>query len=145
MQDREPNKEAKKPLKKRLDLKRRELRSLENRISEQELLLGHRRSGDASTVPPNQVDPDVIVESEMVETAEQGDALSDSASQESAVCLPEGEREQPMETNPPASPVSPNEDDLLTGAAAAGVEVGLASLWVTSSPEGQGGNEEASG
>ena len=53
-----------------------------------------------------------------------------------------------MDTNPPASPVTPNEDDLLTGATTAtaiGVEEDLASLWVTSSPEGQGDNDEASG
>ena len=52
-----------------------------------------------------------------------------------------------METNPLVSPVSPNEDDLLTGATAttAGVETELASLWVTSSPEGEGGHHEASG
>ena len=50
-----------------------------------------------------------------------------------------------METNPPASPVSPNEDDLLTCAtAAAGVEMELASLQVTSSPEGEEGHQEAS-
>ena len=50
-----------------------------------------------------------------------------------------------METNPLDSPVSPNEDDLLTGAiATAGVEAGLASLQVTSSPEGEGGHQEAS-
>ena len=49
-----------------------------------------------------------------------------------------------MDTNPPASPVSPNEDDLLTGAAATGVEAELASLQVTSLLEGQGGNKEAS-
>ena len=49
-----------------------------------------------------------------------------------------------METNPLASPVSPNEDDLLTGATTAGMEVELASLQVTSLPEGQGDNKEAS-
>ena len=49
-----------------------------------------------------------------------------------------------METNPPASPMSPNKDDLLTGAATAGVEAELASLRVTSSPEGQGDDKEAS-
>ena len=60
---------------------------------------------------------------------------------------PEGEQDQPMDTNPPGSPVTPNEDDLLTGAtgAAAGVETELASLRVTSSPEGEGDPHEASG
>ena len=53
-----------------------------------------------------------------------------------------------MDTNPPASPVTLNKDDLLTGAAtttAVGVEEDLASLQVTSLPEGQGDNDEASG
>ena len=80
----------------------------------------------------------------MVEIVEEDSTWSESATQEPATGPPEGEREQPMETNPPASPVSPNEDDLLTGATAAGVEVELASLWVTSSPEGQGDDKEAS-
>ena len=57
---------------------------------------------------------------------------------------PEGEPDQAMDTRPPVSPVSPNEDDLLSGTAAVGVEAGLASLRVTSSPEGQGGNGDAS-
>ena len=39
-QDQELNKEAKKPLKKRLNLRRRELRAVEDHLSEQELLLG---------------------------------------------------------------------------------------------------------
>ena len=52
-----------------------------------------------------------------------------------------------MEVHPLASPVSPTEDDLLTGAAAAavtatGVETELASLQVTSSPEGEGDCKE---
>ena len=39
-QDQELNKEAKKPLKKRLDLRRRELQAVEDCLSQQELLLG---------------------------------------------------------------------------------------------------------
>ena len=51
-----------------------------------------------------------------------------------------------MDTNPQDSPVSPNEDDLLTGATAtADVEMELASLRVTFSPEGEEGHQEASG
>ena len=48
-----------------------------------------------------------------------------------------------METEPPSSPMSQIEDDLLSGTAAAGVEAELASLQVTSSLEGQGDNGEA--
>ena len=88
--------------------------------------------------------PDIIVESETVEIVEGGDAQSEGTTRGPTAGLPEGEQEQPMETNPPASPVSPNEDDLLTGAAATGVEMELASLWVTSSLEGEEGHQEAS-
>ena len=91
-----------------------------------------------------ETDPNIIVESKMVENVGEGVAPSRSATQEPTAGPPEGEPEQAMDTKPPASPVSPNEDGLLSGTAAAGVEVGLASLRVTSSPEGQGDNEEAS-
>ena len=50
-----------------------------------------------------------------------------------------------METNPLDSPVSPNEDDLLTRTTAAGVEMELAYLKVTYSPEGEEGHQGASG
>ena len=86
------------------------------------------------------------MESEMVEIVGEGDAQPERASCGSTVTPPEGEEEQPMETAPPVSPVSPNEDDLLTGGAtaAAGVETELASLRVTSSPEGGEDEQEAS-
>ena len=44
---------------------------------------------------------------------------------------PVRETEQDMETEGPGSPVTPNEDDLLTGAGAADVETGIASLTST--------------
>ena len=95
-------------------------------------------------VSPSRPDPDIIVESMTVENVGEGVAPSWSNSQEPAAGLPVGELEQAMETEPLVSPVSPNEDDLLSGAAVVGMEVGLASLQVTSSLEGQGDNEEAS-
>ena len=52
---------------------------------------------------------------------------------------PERETEQDMETEGPGSPVTPNEDDLLTGAGAADVETGIASLHVDS-PDRPGGD-----
>ena len=72
------------------------------------------------------------------------DGVTRSTTQEPAAGPPEREPEQAMETGPPASPVSPNEDDLLSGSATTGVEAELASLRVTSSPKGPGDNEEAS-
>ena len=94
--------------------------------------------------PPHRADLDVIMESKTVKDVEEGNTPSEGTTQESTVRPPEGEQ-QPMETNPPSSPMSPNEDDLLTGATTAGVETELASLQVTSSPEGEEGNQEASG
>ena len=55
---------------------------------------------------------------------------------------PERETEQDMETEGPGSPVTPNEDDLLTGASAADVEMGIASLHVDS-PDRPGGDGDA--
>ena len=94
---------------------------MEGKISEQEFLLGPR-DGDAAMAPP-QADLDVVLESEMVKIVEGGDAQPEGATQGSPVHPPEGEEEQLMETNPPASPVTPNEDDLLTGATTAATEV----------------------
>ena len=55
---------------------------------------------------------------------------------------PKRETEQDMETEGPGSPVTPNEDDLLTGTGAADVETGIASLHVDS-PDKPGGNGDA--
>ena len=55
---------------------------------------------------------------------------------------PKRETEQDMETEGPGSPVTPNEDDLLTGAGAADVEMGIASLHVDS-PDKPGGDGDA--
>ena len=55
---------------------------------------------------------------------------------------PERETEQDMETEGPGSPVTPNEDDLLTGAGTADMETGIASLHVNS-PDRPGGDGDA--
>ena len=55
---------------------------------------------------------------------------------------PVRETEQDMETEGPGSPVTPNEDDLLTGAGAADVETGIASLHIDS-PAKPGGDGDA--
>ena len=93
---------------------------------------------------PSRMDPDVIVKSVTVENVGESVAPSVSATQGSVATPPEGELAQDMETDPPTSPVSPNEDDLLSGAAAASVEARMATLWVDSTPERQGDNEDAS-
>ena len=86
------------------------------------------------------------MESKTVEIVGEGDAQAEGTTQEPTAPSPRRQEEQLMEVNPPASPVSATEDNLLTGATttATGVETELASLQVTSSPEGKGDHHEAS-
>ena len=97
-----------------------------------------------------QEDLDAIVEEVTEVTVEEGGAQVGGVTQESTAPSPRREEEQPMEVHLPASPVSRREDDLLTGVAATiaatatGVESELASLQVTSSPEGDRDHQEAS-
>ena len=135
--------EMKKTLKKQLDTSRRNLHSNQERISWLEELLG---LGQSQEPPTGQGRLDVIIE----ETTEMTVATADEA-ESGATPLggptqdanaPEREMEQDMETEGPGSPVTPNEDDLLTGAGTADVEMGIASLHVDS-PDKPGGDGEA--
>ena len=135
--------ETKKRLKKQLDASQRKLQSTQEHISRLEELLG---IGQSQEPPTGQGSLDIIVE-EVTETAvvtadeaEAGATPSGGPTQDANV--PVRETEQAMETEGPGSPVTPNEDDLLTGAGAADVETGIASLHVDS-PNRPGGNGEA--
>ena len=141
--DNEQWRETKKTLKKRLDTSRRNLHSNQERISRLEELLGLEQSREP---PTGQGRFDVIVE-ETTETtvmtadeAESGATPPGGPTQDANA--PERETEQDMETEGPGSPVAPNEDDLLTGAGAADVETGIASLHVDS-PDKPGGDGDA--
>ena len=80
---------------------------------------------------------DVIIEEETITTFSTDDTLPVSVT---ASALPSMELAQVMDVDQtPGSPVSPNEDDLLTGGVDAGVEGKMATLMV-STPEGQDGN-----
>ena len=129
--DNEQLREMKKTLKKQLDTRRRELRS------------------NQPQQPPTAQGPlDVIIE-ETTETT----VMTDEETESEATPLggptgdataPVRETEQDMETEGDGgnSPVTPNEDDLLTGAGAADVETGIASLHVNS-PAKPGGDGDA--
>ena len=143
--DNEQLREMKKTLKKRLDTWRRELRSNKERISRLEELLGLEQPQE----PPTAQGPlDVIIE----ETTETTVMMDEEAESEATplggltgdVTAPVRETEQDMETEGDGgnSPVTPNEDDLLTGAGAADVETGIASLHVDS-PAKPGGDGDA--
>ena len=139
--DNEQRREMKKTLKRRLDTRRRELHSKQERISRLEELLGLEQSREPPTA---QGRLDVIVE----ETTETTVMTAEEAESEATppggptgdATAPVREAEQDMETEGPGSPVTPNEDDLLMGAGAADVETGIASLHVDSpaKPEDDG-------
>ena len=142
-QDNEQRREMKKTLKRRLDTRKRELYSNQERISWLEELLGLEQSREPPTA---QGRLDVIVEetTEMtVMTAEEAESgATHLGGPTGDATAPIREAEQDMETEGPGSPVTPNEDDLLMGAGAADVETGIASLHVDS-PAKPGGDGDA--
>ena len=143
--DNEQLRETKKTLKRQLDTRRRELHSNQERISQLEELLGLEQPREPPTA---QGRLDVIVE----ETTEMTVMTDEEAESEATplggptgdATAPVRETEQDMETEGDGgnSPVTPNEDDLLTGARTADVETGIASLHVDS-PAKPGGNGDA--
>ena len=141
--DSEQRRETKKTLKKRLDTSRRELHSNQERISRLEELLGLEQSREPST---GQGHLDVIVEETTKMTVMTADEAVSGATPPGGptegAYAPQREAEQDMDTEGPGSPVTPNEDDLLMGAAAADVETGIASLHIDS-PDRQGGDGDA--
>ena len=141
--DNEQRREAKKTLKKQLDTSRRKLHSNQECISRLEELLGLEQSREP---PTGQGRFDVIVEETTEMTVMMADEAESGATPPGGLTrdanAPERETEQDMETEGPGSPVTPNEDDLLTGAGAADVETGIASLHIDS-PDRPGGDGDA--
>ena len=138
--DNEQWRETKKTLKKQLDTSRRNLHSSQERISQLEELLGLEQSREP---PTGQGRLDVIIE----ETTEMTVVTADEAESGTTPLggptrdanAPKRETEQDMETEGPGSPVTPNEDNLLTGTGATDVEMGIASLHIYS-PDKPGGD-----
>ena len=141
--DNEQWREMKKALKRRLDTRRRELHSNQERISRLEELLGLEQSWEPAM---GQGRLDVIIEetteTTVMTTEEAGSGATPPGGLTRDATAPEREMEQDMETEGPGSPVMPNEDDLLTGAGTADVETGIASLHVDS-PAKPGGDGDA--
>ena len=141
----EQQKERRKSIKKQLDSRRRELRSNLRRIARLEGLLGLEQPQQ----PPTAQGPlDVIVEETtetfMTDEESESEATLQGDPTEEATA-PVRETEQDMETGGEGgdSPVTPNEDDLLTGAGAADVETGMASLHVDSPAKPRGDDDAA--
>ena len=143
--DNEQWREMKKTLKRRLDTRRRELHSNQERISRLEELLGLEQPREPPTA---QGRLNVIIE----ETTEMTVMMAEEAESEATplggptgdATTPVRETEQDMETEGDGgnSPVTPNEDDLLMGAGTADMETGIASLHIDS-PAKPGGDGDA--
>ena len=124
-----------------MEQKWKDLKGLEATISEYE---SHLRGGCED-------DPsDSEAKGAMAITPVANDAPLASAAPESLTSPPGEEQTRTMEVDDgdeyqtPASPVSPREDDLLTGGTVVGVEGEMANLTVSSPGDGEGGDKGAS-
>ena len=144
----ESDKSSQKRIKKEIDMKLKDLESLRVHISHHESNLGQDPSED---ITPS--DDGLFghgAESEMATALGADDAPSESAMTQASDSPPTEGQTHAMEVDdegigsPPTSPVSPVDDNLLTGSGAIGVEVDLAHLTVLSPRVPNGEGEEAS-
>ena len=130
-------------------MRRKDLESFWERISYHESHLGEDPSED------NTPGDDGLfghgAEAEMATTLGANDTPSESTMTQASDTPPTEGQTHAMEVDdegirsPPASPVSPADDDLLTGGGAIGVEADLAHLTVSSPRDPNGEGEEAFG
>ena len=137
---------SRKRIKKEIDMRYKDLESLRECISQQESHL--EQDAPEEDIPDSNDLLDQGAESEMATAPGADDAPSESASAPASNSPPsEGhamEVDEGVVVPPPTSPVSQEDDNLLTGGDAVGVEAGLVHLSVLSpsGPDGEG--EEAS-
>ena len=137
-----------KRLKREIDLRRKDIENLKVAISHHQSNLGRGQSGDTATHDDDSSDHGAgeATESEMAIAQETDDTPSVSAPEQSPDPPPPKSQSHAMEVDdehgdpPPASPVSPADDDLLTGGGAVDIEGDLANLTVLSpkNPDGSG-------
>ena len=138
----ESDKSSQKRIKKEIDMRCKDLESLRVAISHHESNLGQDPSEDI-TSGDNGLSGHGA-EAEMATAPGADDAPSGSTATQSSDPPPTEGQAHAMEVDdegsgsPPASPVSPADDDLLTGSGVIGVEVDMAHLTV-SSPRGPNG------
>ena len=142
----EAEKSSRKRIKKEIDMRCKDLESLKERISQHESHL--EQDAPEDNIPDSNDLLDQSAEADMAIAPGADDAPSESAMTPASDSLPtEGhamEVDEEGVVSPPASPVSQEDNNLLTGGDAVGVEAGLAHLTVSSpsGPDGEG--EEAS-
>ena len=141
-----------KRIKKEIDLRWKDLKSLRVAISQHESNLGRGQPQDITTSDDNLSDHGArgTAEAEMATAPVANDTPSGSTMTQSSDPPPAKGQAHAMEVDdedggpPPASPISPGEDDLLTGSGAVGVEGEMANLTVSSPKDHDGGGEDAS-
>ena len=144
----ESDKSSQKRIKKEIDMRRKDLESLRERISYHESHL--RQDPSEDNTPGDDGLFDHGAETEVATALEADDAPSESATTQASDPPPTEGQTHPMEVDdqgigsPPTSPISPADDNLLTGGGAIGVEVHFAHLTVLSSRGLNGEGEEAS-
>ena len=139
-------------LKREIDLRRKDIESLKVAISHHQSNLGRGKSGDAAPNDDDSSDHGAgkAAESEIAIAPETGDTPSVSAPEQSSDSPPAKSQSHAMEVDdeqgnqPPASPISPADDDLLTGGGVADIEGDLANLTVSSSKNPDGSGPDAS-
>ena len=148
----ESDKPSRKRIKKEIDLRWKDLKSLRVAISHHKSSLEWGQLEDITTGDDNSSDHDArdIAEAEMAIAPVANDTPSGSTMTPSSDPPPAEGQTHAMEVDdengstPPASPVSPGEDDLLTGSGAVGVEGEMANLKVSSPKGHDGGGEDVS-
>ena len=144
----ESDKSSCKGIKKEMDMRCKDLEILKERISYHESHLGQDPSED--NTPCDDGLSGHGAEAEMATAPGAGDAPPESATTQASDPPPTEGQTHAMEVDnegirsPPASPVSPADDDLLTSGGAIGVEADLAHLMVSSSRGLNGEGKEAS-
>ena len=147
-------KSSQRRIKKEMDLRWKDLESLNVAISHHESSLGRVQDQPEETTTSDDDSSDHgagdAAEAEMAITPVADDTPAGSAPTQSSDPPPAEEQTHAMEVDdedggpPPASTVSPGEDDLLTGGGAVGVEGEMANLKVSSPRGHDGGGEDTS-
>ena len=143
---------AQKRIKREIDLRWRDIKNLRVAISHHESNLGWGQPEDIATHDDDSSDHGAAeaAEAEMATAPETDDTPSVSATTQSSDPPPAKGQAHAMEVDdedgdpPPASPVSPADDDLLTGGGAVGVEGDMANLTVLSPKNPDGGGADTS-
>ena len=133
-------------------MRQKDLKSLRAAISRHESNLEKGQLEDATTGDDDLSDHGAreVAEAEMAIAPVANDTPSGSATTQSSDPLPAEGPAHAMEVDdkdggpPPASPVSPADDDLLTGGGAIGVEGEMVNLKVSSPKDHDGGGEHTS-